>query len=254
MVRRKTLKAADIAVLEHVARYRLTTPTILSAALNLDEGASEMALQQLSESGALVSGNLTPHADLTVCFQLSPWGAEQLGHDASFARPLSRDARIECFAIAQFCCCGETFRQLYTKAEFVDKFRALWHRGQPVRYYLEPCEGDRPRLAFLKVDTHGAGQWDRIIDSCARFLHQRIDVHRAKPEFRSQVAAFAELVRQGRFQFSILTALPEKQRAIEIELDRRQGAGLTVPPMSVYVVPGLWEIMVPSSEVTVQVS
>jgi hypothetical protein len=245
MVKRKTLKAADIAILEHVARYRLTTARILSAALNLDEDATADVLRQLSDSGALVAGSLTPGSD-TVCYQLTPWAAEQLGYDAVFAKPLLRDARIECFAIAQFCCCGDQFRQLYTKTEFVEKFHALWHRGQPVRYYLEPSANDRPRLAFLKVDSHGAGQWDRIIDSCARFLHQRIDVRRAKHEFRSQVAAFAELIRQGRFQFSILTALPEKQRAIEIELDRRQGAGLTVPPIRAYIVPGLWEIMAPS--------
>ena len=243
MVRRQRIKAADVAILEHVARYHLTTATILSSALNLDEGDAGTALQRLTEAGALVSTLLAPEGEAIVCYQLTPWAAQQLGYDAAFARPLAREARLECFAIAQFCCGGDVFRQLYTKTEFIEKFRAIWHRGQPVRYYLEPSESDRPRLAFLKVDTHGTGQWDRLIDACTKFLHKRIDVPHANPAFRSQVAAFAELVRQGRFQFSILTALPEKQRAIEIELDRRQGAGLSVPPICVYVVPGLWEIM-----------
>jgi hypothetical protein len=93
-----------------------------------------------------------------------------------------------------------------------------------------------------------------MIDSCARFLHQRIDVCRVREEYHPQAKAFAELVRQGRFQFSILTALPEKKRSIEIELDRRQGARLSVPPISVYVVPGLWEIMFPASEVAALLS
>ncbi len=254
MVRTKQLKAADVAILEHVARYRLTTTAILSAALNLEVDASAVALQQLTEAGALVCGTLTPKDDSSGCYQLTPWAAEQLGYDPVFARPLKRDARIECFAIAQFCCGGDVFRQLYTKAEFIEKFRALWHQGQPVRYYLEPTGSDHPRLAFLKVDAHGTGQWDRLIDACAKFLHKRIDVRHANPEFRSQVAAFADLVRRGRFQISILTALPEKQRAIAVELDRRQGAGLTVPPIGVYVVPGLWEIIVPPSGVATLVS
>ena len=254
MVRIKRLAAADVTILEHVARYRLTTPAILSAAMNWDDDVTIVALQRLSEGGALVSGTLTLADDSPVCYQLTPWAAEQLGYDPVFAKPLLRDARIECFAIAQFCCCGDKFRQLYTKTEFIEKYRALWYQGQPVRYYLEPSAADRPRLAYLKVDGQRAGQWDRLIDSCARFLHQRIDIRRARAEYRSQVAAFAQLLRQDRFQISVLTALPEKQRAIEMELDRRRGLGLTVPPISVYVVPELWKIMFPPSAVAAQVS
>ncbi len=243
-----------MAILEHVARYRLTTPAILSSVMDWEDDVASAALEQLAGLQALVPCPLTPAGDSAVCYQLTPWTAQQLGYDPAFARPLLPDARIECFAIAQFCCCGDVFRHLYMKAEFTEKYRAIWYPGQPVRYYLEPNESNRPRLAFLKVDGHGSGQWDRLIDSCARFLHQRIDVRRVRGEYHSQAKAFAELVRQGRFQFSVLTALPEKQRSIEIELDRRQGAGLTVPPISVYVVPGLWEVMFPPSGVAALVS
>lgn len=246
MVKARQLRAAERAILEHVARYRLTTPEILAAAHDRTVEEASIELERLVEKGCLTAGCLTPADAMNVCYQLTPRAAEHLGHDPAFARPLALTARVECFAVAKFCCCGEQFRQLYTKKEFVTKFQAIWHPGQPVRYYLEPGESGRSRLAFLKVDGHGLGQWDRLIDSCARFVQQRTDIRRAAPRYRPQVEAYAELVRQDRFQFSVLTALEDKKRAIEVELDQRGAAGIAVPPIRVYVVPNLWEVMFPA--------
>lgn len=240
----KRLKAADEETLEHVARYRLTTPVILARRQHGDTEAARVELDRLTADRYLAASELTPGHVSVVCYQLTPKAAVALGHDAAFARPLGRDARIECFAAASFCCCGEAFRQLYTKNEFTTKYRTLWRPGQPVSYYLEPAEAGRAKLAFLKVDGHGLGRWDRLIDSCARFLRQRTDV-RVEAAFRPQADAYAEMVRRGRFQFSVLTALDDKRRAIELELDRRRAAGEPTPPIRAYVVAGLRDVMFP---------
>ena len=68
----------------------------------------------------------------------------------------------------------------------------------------------------------------------------------AAAERRLQIEAFGSLVMHGRFQITILTALPEKKRAIELELVRRAAAKESVPPLCVHVVPGLLELMCPS--------
>jgi hypothetical protein len=68
--------------------------------------------------------------------------------------------------------------------------------------------------------------------------------------FHDKVAAYAEMVEQDRFQISVITALPEKQRAIDLELERRRLNEQPVPPIRVYVVPELLEILHPRPQST----
>lgn len=240
------LNAADRAVLEHVVRYRLTTATIL-AALDEPNGSideSRATLDRLTASGWLWRQSLVPYNKSIDSYQLSKTAANKLQCSPMLAEPMHRDARIECFAIAQFCCGGGAFRRLFTRDEFVRSFASLWYPGQPTRYYLDSTNSKSPKLAFLKVDHGGAGRWDRLIDSCQRFLRQRSDIRRVAPHHRPQTEAFASLVNKGRFQISVLTALPDKQRAIEIEVERRRARGEPVPPLKVSVVEGLLELIV----------
>lgn len=245
------LTSDDRSVLTHVARYRLTTPEILAPTgllPNTEPRTAERVLKRLAQEEWLVAGELIPEtpAPERTCYQLTPRAAEQIGQTAEFASPLARAARIECWTIATFCCCGDVFRQLFTKHEFQQKFQQLWFPGQPVRYYLEPDPTGPARLAFLKVDADGVGRWDRLIDSCARFLRQRTDTEHVAAGHRPQVAAFRQLLQKGQFQFTVLTALPDKQRAIELELERRVAAGESVPPMRVHVIAGLFELLFPA--------
>jgi hypothetical protein len=244
----KQLDENDREVLAHIARYHLTMADILAHTGLCDEGvkAAGETLERLHKDGWLVRGELLPNGTAGACYQLTFRAAEQLGYDADFARPLQLDARIECYAVAQFCCCQGIFRELFTKHEFREKFADIWFPGQPVRYYLETDEASPARLAFLKVDRDGHGRWDRIIDSCARFLRQRTDRAKVATEHRPRVEAFGRLVAEGKFQISVLTALAEKKRAIGVELERRMGMDEDVPPIQVYVVPGLFEVMFPA--------
>jgi hypothetical protein len=244
------LTETDEAVLQHVARYRLTLPRFLAATSLLAsrrKATAQAALDKLTEQGWLSKADLCPSVtDGLSYYHLSPQAARQLGHDPLFAEPLKHDMRIECFAIAAFCCCGKSFRQLFTKQEFVEKFKSIWYPGQPVRYYLEPTDSGKARLAFLKVDKDGAGRWDRLIDSCYRFVKQRTFAPKSSALYQPQIEAFAKLVANDQFQITVLTALPEKRRAIQLELERRRAAGEPVPPIDVHVVPGLFEVMFPT--------
>ena len=240
------LTAADRDALELVARYRLTTPGILADASDLDLAEAQTLLDRLTESELLVAGDLAP--GVGPCYQLTHRATQKLDLDPAFAKPLHRDARIEWYAIASFCTAGGQPRRLYTKEEFVERHGSLWYPGQPVRYYLEPGADGCTRLAYLKVDIGGRGRWDRLIDSCARFLRQRIDLQQASPRHRNQIGAFAELVRRGRFQITVLVALDDKRRSIERELARRAAAGETAPPLVPHVVPGMFSLLHAPSE------
>lgn len=247
----KKLDEIDELVLGHIARYRLTDPEILGHTdLFAESGSGDAAavLKRLEGEGWLCSGELIPETPGNIIYCLSTMGAERLGQNADLARPLKREARLEWYAIAKFCCCGNEYRQLFTKEEFKTQFQDLWHAGQPVRYYLEPDGSGSARLAFIKVDVDGQGRWDRLIDSCNRFLQQRIDSNRVSSEHRARSEAYARLVERGRFQFTILTALDDKKRAIEIEMERRELAGERVSPIKVYVMPGLFELMFPAQK------
>lgn len=240
------LKADDRLVLEHVARYRMSTPTILAAALEESEADAACILAKLAAGGWLVAQPLSFTWALGDCYHLSERATVKCNVDSQLAKPLNHDARVERYAIAAFCCCSDAFRRVFTREEFIAGFSHLWYPGQPLLYYLEASNEKRAKLAFLKVDHGGSGRWDRLIDSCTRFLRQRTDVDQVSSHHRPQTEAFAQLVNRGHFQISVLTSLPEKQRAIELELERRRATQQACLPIRVYVVPGLFDVMFPA--------
>lgn len=241
----KALGELEQHIVEHVGRYRVTVSSILAhAKIVPDLRSAAVVLEELGDSGWLAKAELcTTSGKPTHYFHLGQKGAQLLGHDPEMAKPLKRDARIECLAIASFCCSGNAPRVLFTKSEFMETFKALWFPGQPVRYYLEKGQKGAMRLAFLKVDRDGDGRWDRLIDTCARFLRQRIDPRGVAPAHAPKVKTFAALVQKQQFQFTVLTALPEKKRAIDLELERRRATNEPAPPIETHVVPCLREFL-----------
>lgn len=238
----------DEAILEHVARYRLTLPELLAKSgllLDDDPGAATAALNKLVAAHWLAKSPLSPGHSEESYFHLNARSARHLGYDPKYGEPLPPDLRVDSFAIATYCFGDIKRRHFLTKSEFQEKFKALWFSGQPVRYCLERGEADMAQLAFLKVDRDRAGRWDRLIESCARFLQKRTDPKHAAAEHRGHVAAFTELVRRDQFHFTVLTALSDKKRAIELELERRSARDKVVPPIRVHVVPGLLALLFP---------
>lgn len=243
--------ATDVRnILEHVFRYRVTTPEILAACTRMPANSVSEAQHVLNEmvaAGWLVSKPVSP-SSANRFFHLTEQAAAELGHDATVAKEPSREMRIESLAIATFCCRSTPLRELFTKEEFKSKFSMIWYPGQPVRYYLEPSNHDQVRLAFLKVDKGGPSRWDRVIDSCRRFLKKRTALSEASPRFHPQVNAFNELVTSGKFQITLLTSLPEKCEAIRQALDVIETSGEQRPPIVPHAVDGLFDMIHPSTE------
>ncbi len=242
------LRDDETAVLEHVLRYRLTTAQILASAGVLESSSKDAAkrmLGRLQTEALLQTSPLVLGHDDPAYYHLTEKAALALGKEPTVAAPLKHDMRIESFATAIFCCCGDRPRELFTTDEFKTRFADLWFPGQPIRYYLEQGDDKTVRLAYIKVDTGGPGRWDRLIDSCARFLKQRTAPETVAPAFRKHIAAYAEMVRQERLQITVLTALPDKKRAMELEIERRKMSGQAVPPIRAYVVPELLEVIHP---------
>lgn len=240
-------------ILEHVFRYRLTTPQVLADCPRISLSTlpiAKDALQELEQGGWLQMGRLTPHAESSPFFYLTPRAATELGQDEIMAKEPSREMRIEAFAIARFCCCGDSFRELFTKQEFVERFASIWYPGQPVRYYLEPTPSGDVRLAFLKVDKGGPSRWDRIIESCQRFMAKRTTSSQTNPQFQPHVEEFRNLVESGRFQISLLTSLPEKRDAILQALDVLETSHGVRPPIVPYVIDGLFDVIHPRRDET----
>jgi hypothetical protein len=238
------------AVLDVVHRYRLTTAEIIAARRTggtANEADAERLCKRLVEDGWLRRGTLCHGSERPMHYYfLGRAGVEALGVDASAARELSLDHRLERYAIARFCSGEQPFRELMTKDEFQSRFPDLARPGQPLRYYLESDSGN-VRLAFLKVDIGGASRWERPLESCLRFLAKRTTCSAVDPRHQAQADTFRQMIEQERFQVSLLVASPEKAAAIATRLDIEQVPGRPRPPIRPYVVPGLFALLLASS-------
>jgi hypothetical protein len=228
------------ALVDFLRRYRLATAELLAAehvGLRPTPAEATRLLETLSQEGCLRAAPLVP-GDRQLYYTATAKAAKHFG-DPDLAPPhLAVDERLALWAIARFATAGERFRQLMTAAEFAECFPDLSQPGEPRRYYLEQV-GEVTRLAFLKVDLGGASHWDRVVDSCLRFINKRLQGRVAGDLFR-------QLLEHDRFQVSLLVACEEKAEAIQARLDldaAKWGAKLPVVP---YVVPGLFDLLIKS--------
>jgi hypothetical protein len=162
-------------LVEHLHRYRLTTAAIVQIRGLCGSSTAEEAEQLLDgfvSQGSLQKAPLTLATNSPPCYWLSQKAVKQFGVGETSARHHSLNDRLSHWAISQFCAATQPFRELLTQKEFCERFSALWRPGQPHRYYLQPTPGG-VSLSFLKVDLGGASRWDRVVDSCYRFLAKR---------------------------------------------------------------------------------
>lgn len=232
----------------YLRRYRLATAEILAAqrvAGLRDETDARELLDCLASNGLLECAPLVPGESNETYFYASARIATQLGDPSLAERHRSLDERLALWAVARFCSGENPFRELLTREEFRTQFAELWKPGEPLRYYLEPT-GDVTRLAFIKVDLGGASHWDRVVDSCCRFIKKRIEPScDSADSLRSDL--FRQLIDHGRFQVSVLLATPEKAEAINARLDIDAVRYGERPPIVPYVVPGLLQLLLRSS-------
>lgn len=232
-------------LVEHLHRYRLTTAAIVQIR-GLCGGSTaeeaEKVLDVFVSQGSLQKAPLTLANNSPACYWLSQKAAKQFGVADASARHHSLNDRLSHWAISQFCAATQPFRELLTQKEFCERFSALWRPGQPHRYYLQPTQ-EGVSLSFLKVDLGGASRWDRVVDSCYRFLAKRTQRSTADGGLAAPSELYAQLIANHRFQMSLLVASPEKAGAINARLDLDAVEHGVRAPIVPYVVPGLMNLL-----------
>lgn len=231
------LQKRDRKVLEHVARYRLTTREVLRRLFFTTDDAAKAVLKRLSaphQPGRADKPVTEKHflqarplgVGKRVYHQLTPRGARELGLPPNRAEPLGPQALPEAYAISSFCC-------LANAAERPVLTRTEWAASPPLASipyapcYLEPLpDGQRSRLVQLIIDYRT--EFPRLIQKCRKVLRVGEDT-----------PALARLIEQKVFALAILTLQNEKQAAIENELARNP---LPVS-VAVHVIPLLSELI-----------
>lgn len=239
-------KQLPATLADYLNRYQLATAENLSNRGLTGCGSVEEARQLLlgfEQCGKLKSSQLMP-GDETSTFYYAVGKHATLASGASFApSERSLEERLALWSAATFCAPANPPRELLTRDEFAGRFKQLCRPGESLRYYLEPTP-DGARLAYIKVDLGGASQWDRVVDSCCRFIEKRqrtganMEINGA-----SEPGLFDYLIQQERFQISLLVATAEKAAAVNTRLYLDQAKSGVRPPIVPYVVPGLLELL-----------
>lgn len=213
------------AILQHLARYHMSTLPVLSRLPELQSlGAARLKqhLRRLSRSGVIGNAPLLRNQEYLYLT------------DGDHAGPHSEVAKIRNYAMLLFCCLSSTSRDRLTRDDFQQHFPDLYRPGRPLHYYMD-VSGPRPCLGFARIDTGGHGRWDRIIararsDICSHELH---------PPFR-------KLMAEGQFEVSILTAtLPKAERIRRTLEEGRHPADASI---RVSAIPELLALVAPSPD------
>jgi hypothetical protein len=205
--RRATNKSRDTApkvldqILQHVARYRLTTFAALQQLPAFeDQGPRHIryALRDCERQDLLRCDTLHPGSRY---WFLGERGLERLQREGT-SRPFSEHAKLKAAALLHFCCLSSNTRHLLLPEEIEGGFPSIFRPGLPHGYYFDPT--DDGRIGLARVDNSRGGRWDRPLQS----LRQTIADHWHR-------TGFHDLIQAGRFEITLLTILPRKARRLK---------------------------------------
>ena len=222
-------------VLNHVARYRLTTTDALET-LELPEPATHKqkydALKQCTRMGWLGSDWLVRGKR----YWFLTGSLEGFGVIAKRSGPLSEPAKLRAYAMLRFCCGQYSVRHKLTHTEITKHFPELDRSGLPDRYYFNT--ENKGRLGLVRYDLGHHGRWDRVVEA----TKQDIRSHRSEPEARRLISA-------DRVEISILTVFPQKAERLRTILEPHS-ASLRIP-IGVYPFPQLVPLITSITETEV---
>lgn len=208
---RHTPNSRDRLILEHVARYRLTTLEVLSRAVL--PGLSRNALSKVTNR--LCSADLLQKHTLlhpVKYFVLGDWGARGLGFREYRAHPLGPQSLPQEFAIL-------TFAALSAKAHLRLNTSEVLKRCPWLPTYMASaphCIDRAEVLELVRVDLGGPA--DHVARKCAVDLVNRC-----------RIREFPPLLAEGRFRLVVITSTTGKATAIQRALDRHElPSGLSI--------------------------
>ncbi|WP_437191142.1 hypothetical protein [Planctomicrobium sp. SH527] len=219
------------ALLEHLARYRLTELAVLKrlpAFTDWRPGDLRQLLRDC-ERQRLIGAAPLHHA--ARYWFLESKGAKRLGLPEQFSGPLSEVAKLRAYAVLRYCCHSEPMRHQLTADELKQHFPTLHRPGMPNHYYFDP-QG-KGTIGLLRIDAGSRGRWDRSIQS----LRQDISSHSLRDGFR-------QLALAGRFRITLVTVLPRKAKRLFDALEQHRDTQRI--PVDVVALPELLPLVVPS--------
>lgn len=221
----------DRDILEHVARYRITTSEVLThlfcrtanatkkvmkrlAAPVPAAGLSEAEEQKLARPFPLQARELLGKR---LYYHLSPRGALRLRlHPARrHAKPPGPQALIGHYAILIHCCLHDDQRILFTRKELAEQLPAVEHYAP---YCLERHDGST-RLVRMVVDHNRAPEG--LVEKCRQIVRDA-----------QAVPFLGQRLRAGQYAIALLTTDDLKVAAIATAA---QQAALSVPVMPVTI-------------------
>lgn len=183
---------AIAAILDHIARYRLSTFAALSRLPQFDDESPRhlrRLLRDCRDAGLVTSATL--HSGSRYWF-LTTAGATRCGLDESRSGPLSEKAKLRAYALLLFCCLADKPRHRLTTNELSQQFSVLHRPGMPGTYYYDPT--GKGSIGLARIDAGHHGRWDRVVQS----VQDDISLHRKLPGFR-------QLIKAHRFEITVLT-------------------------------------------------
>ncbi len=199
------LNARGQAILEHVARHRITTPQVLRRALFPHQSINAVikVASRMCRTGLL---QRVPLLHRHCYYALTPSSARAVGVSHKRTGPLGVQALPVEYAALHFACFTAAQRVRLTSAEL--KLSYPWMESAWIRaaHCLDRSQPESECLELLRVVQGGAP------DHVARKCHA--DISR-----RQGNEAFLQLVKQERFRLVVIAATAESASAIQHALD-----------------------------------
>ena len=209
-----------LEVLQHIEQYKLTVGEAIKRLPSFHKSNEKLVIRTLRkmERQSFI-GSAELHKGLTYWF-LQPRGCKQLRLVEHKHGPLSEMAKFRAYAILHFCCLTHQQRRRLTENDFQQRLPEFNRPGLPSTYYFD--QSGQGRLGFIRVDCAYAGRWDRIIQT----IHEDVESHLRR-------LPWLQLINAGRFDYTLLTALPEKASRIRTSLNATRLANVNVQVIAV---------------------
>lgn len=191
----------DYEILDHVRRYRLTTPEILHRLFFADSerNAVTKVTSRLCELEFLQSHQL--YASYTY-FTLGRRGAKVVSISSNKLGPLGHQALYKEYGTLIFCCRSEAVRERLTLPEVMRQFPQLISGRMDASHYYLDHENGVDRLGYIWVEA--AGTVEHVVTTAAKDIIEQ----------RRMIPAVRDLIDQGQFMVSIVTLTEDKQLQI----------------------------------------
>ena len=197
----------DSDILEHIVRYRMSTPEILHKLFFSDSelNAVTKVTSRLVKNGFLNRYDL--HSGKSY-FSVGPNSARMYGFAAKKCREIGEQAIISEYGMLQYCCLSPIPRERLLVSELLDEIGNIAGKKlRPATFYIDIQDGVS-RLACMRVD-HG-GPPPHVVRKCRTDLESLV-----------ANAAIADYVRRQRFVMAVITCNEQKVRFIQDSIARQ---------------------------------